>query len=243
MRARKTFLWLFVLGFFVAQASAAPEPPERTRLYTAPDPASPGGLQGSLIRPEAPLEQILALPTATPESVYQGEISGSRRDHFLFKGLPMGKYDLIAIYDADFYEGLRLEREQSTLTKDDLQKIDAIVQKSEPFFTRKIIHRVEGQTGRGNLARGLCTFFRDTGSNLVLEQFEGKSSRPDFRRTYKLVLLKDVGPGWQVVRARDLYPVWMKPDHALPQHHFSEQLTQIRVADEIKDLGNLDLSR
>ena len=47
-----------------------------------------------------------------------------------------------------------------------------------------------------------------------MEHFEGKSSRPDFRRTFKLVLLKDVGPGWQIARARDLYPVWVDPKRA-----------------------------
>jgi hypothetical protein len=243
MLARNILLWLFAFGISAAAAGPTSEPMERTRLYTQPDPASKGGIQGGVVRPETPLEQILAIPTANPESVYQGEISGTKRDHFLFKGLPMGKYDLIAIYDSDFYEGLKLDREQSTLTPEDLQKIDAIIQKSEPFFPRKIIHRVEGQTGRGNYSRCICTFFRDTGSNLLLEKFDGKSSRPDFRRTYKLVMLKDVGPGWQVVRARDLYPVWMNPSHALPKHHFSGQLTQIRVADEVKDLGKLDLSR
>ena len=57
------------------------------------------------------------------------------------------------------------------------------------------------------------------------------------------MLLKDVGPGWQIVRARDLYPVWVESRRRpLPEHHFSAALKQIRVADEVKDLGELDLS-
>jgi hypothetical protein len=77
----------------------------------------------------------------------------------------------------------------------------------------------------------------------LLTQFEGGFSRPDFRRTFKLVLLKDVGPGWQIARARDLYPVWVNPKSTLPVHHFSSAISQIRVADQIKDLGTLDLTR
>src|SRR6185436_17030812 len=102
-------------------------------------------------------------------------------------------------------------------------------------------HRVEGESGRGKTARAIVTYFRDKGSELLLEQFEGKSSRPDFRRTFKLVLLKDVGPGWQIARARDLYPVWMVPKRTLPMPKVSAALSQFRVADQIKDLGVLDL--
>ncbi|MEA3212677.1 MAG: hypothetical protein QOE70_5734 [Chthoniobacter sp.] len=234
---------LLAIAFaLLAGTAMAQNPPERTRLYTAPDPASPGGLKGHIAKPELPIEQILALPTASPEEVYLGEITGPKRDAFSFKNLPVGKYDLIVIYPAAFYEGLQLNRDASTLSPDDLKKIDASIQKSEPFFTKKILHRVEGETGRGSGARGICTYFREKGSELLLEQFEGKSSRPDFRRTFKLVLLKDVGPGWQIARARDLYPVWVDPKRSLPEHHFSAALNQLRVADQIKDLGDLDIT-
>ena len=77
----------------------------------------------------------------------------------------------------------------------------------------------------------------------MLDTYKGEFSRADSRRTFKLVILKDVGPGWQVTRARDLYPVWVKSKNALPQHHFSEKLSQIRVADEIKDIGTLSLTQ
>lgn len=216
---------------------------ERTRLYTVPDPACPGGLKGRIVQPELPIEQILAIPAANPEYVYMGEVSGAKRDSFQFKGLPVGKYDMVVIYDNSFYEGFQLIHGKNTLTGEDLKKIDAMIQKSEPFFTKKIIHRLEGETGTGNQARCICTFVREKGSELLLERYNGAAKRDDFRRTFKLVTLKDVGPGWQVVRARDLYPVWMDPKHQLPAHHFSAQLTEIRVADELKDVGDLDLNR
>ena len=234
---------IVLLAVLLTCAASAQNPPERTRLYTKPDPANTGGLKGRIANPALPIEEILALPAESPEEVYEGEITDSQRTSFQFKGLPVGKYDLIVIYPTAFYEGLRLNRDTSTLSPDDLKKIDVSIQKSEPFFTKKYIHRVEGETGRGKTARAICTYFRDQGSNLLMEQFEGKSSRPDFRRTFKLVLLKDVGPGWQIARARDLYPVWMNPKSKLPAWKFSAALSQFRVADQIKDVGVLDLTR
>ena len=236
---------LLLLALFVFSPGNLPAqtPPERTRLYKKPDPANTGGLKGAIATPALPIEQVLAVSAEDVEQVYEGEISGSLRNAFEFRGMPIGKYDLIVIFASEFYEGLRLNREASTLTAEDLTKINATVQKSEPFFTQKFIHRVEGDTGRGQNARAICTYFRDKGSDLLLEQFEGKFNRPDFRRTFKLVLFKDVGPGWQIARARDLYPVWMKPTTSLPKHKFSPVLSQLRVADQIKDLGALNLAQ
>jgi hypothetical protein len=234
---------IFLLVILCAGITSAQNPPERTRLYTKPDPANTGGLKGRIANPALPIEEILATPAENPEEIYEGAISDSQRTSFEFKNLPVGKYDLVVVYPAAFYEGLRLNRDANTLTPDDQKKIDASIQKSEPFFTKKFIHRVEGETGRGKDARAICTYFRDKGSNLLMEHFEGKSDRPDFRRTFKLVLLKDVGPGWQIARARDLYPVWINPKSALPVHKFSAALSQFRVADQIKDLGVLDLGK
>jgi len=208
--------------------------PERTRLYTKPDPASTGGLKGRIAKSDLPIEQILAIPSENPEEVYLGEITGPKSDAFQFTGLPIGKYDLLVIYDSAFYEGFQLNRDASNLTSDDLAKIEATIQKSEPYFTKKFIHRVEGLTGRASGARCLCTYFRDKDSIGV--------HNSDFRRTFKLVILKNVGPGWQIVRARDLYPVWADPKHILPSHHYSATLNQIRVADQLKDLGDIELT-
>jgi hypothetical protein len=237
-----TALRLFLFAVVFTGTALAQNPPERTRLYTKTDPANPGGLKGRITKPEIPIEEILALPTDNIEEVYEGQVSGTKRDSFEFKNLPVGKFDLVVIYPAAFYEGIQLNRDASTLTPDDLGKIDATVQKSEPYWTRKIVHRVEGETGRANTARAIITYSRDKGSNLMMETYKGQSSRDDFRRTFKLVLFKDVGPGWQVVRARDLYPVWTDPKRPLPEHHFSSALNQIRVADGLKDLGELDLT-
>jgi hypothetical protein len=234
---------VLLLLFCLTEIASAQNSPERTRLYKKPDPTNTGGLKGSIGSPSLPIEEILAVSAEDVEQVYEGEVSGAQRNSFQFTGLPVGKYDLVVIFASEFYEGLRLDVEAHTLTAEDLVKINGSIQKSEPFFTKKFIHRVEGETGRGHGARAICTYLRDKESELDLEKFEGTSSRPDFRRTFKLVLLKDVGPGWQIVRARDLYPVWMNPKGTLPTHNHNEVLQQLRVADQIKDIGTLQLSK
>ncbi len=217
---------------------------ERTRLYTKPDPSSPGGMKGRITGVNKPILQILAIPPDAPEKVYMGSIGGSDKRSFQFTGLPLRKYDLIVIYHDAFYEGLQLHRGESSLTKEDDTKVKAIIDKSEPFFTKKVIHRLEGETGRGNLSRCITTFIREKPSITYIDgKNAAKSSKGYFRRTFKLVILKDVGPGWQIVRARDLYPKWTDPKQELPKHHYTRTLSRIRVADSVKDLGEIDLSK
>jgi hypothetical protein len=209
---------------------------ERYRLYTKPDPEATGGIKGTITTPRTAILQILAMPPDEPRFVYEGKITGKEKNEFIFTGLPMAKYDLLVIYDTRFYEGLRLNREKSTLTKTDVEKVNAIIAKTEPYFPTKRIHRLEGTTGRGNFCRCICTFARNTGSN-------GVGGRSSWRRTFKLAVLKDVGPGWQVVRTRDLYPIWAKPGTDLPKHNYSKRLSGIRVTDYVKDVGKLDITR
>ena len=225
---------LAVISFIVLTVSAA-APPERHRLYTQPDPAATGGIKGSIEYPAQPIEQILAIPPDEPQKVYEGVISGSSRQEFLFTGLPMRKYDLVVIYKDQLYEGLSLQRGEDTLTAADRQKIKETIDKAEPFFTRRIIHRLEGTTGRGNIASCICTFMRDKASN------NSPKGEGNIRRTFKIFILKDVGPGWQVVRSRDLYPSWTTLSLMVATHHYNEALSQIRVTTSIKDIGILKL--
>src|SRR5258708_7039252 len=102
MKNARALCVLFALASLTLTASG--QGMARTRLYTSPDPDSTGGVAGHVTQPETPIEQVLAIPTATPENVYQGEITGPKRDRFQFKGLPAGKYDLIATYERAFYE-------------------------------------------------------------------------------------------------------------------------------------------
>ena len=229
-RAAAFVLVLCVISFLIATQEA---PAERDRLYTQPDPSASGGIRGHISRPVSPILQILAIAPDEPRLVYEGMVSGSDSRGFTFTGLPMRKYDLFVIYEDSFYEGLQLTFEEDTLTAEDRTKIDYIINKSDPYFPKKYIHRMEGTTGRGNLSRCLVTMLRDTNSR----------AEQSWRRTFKLCMLKDVGPGWQVVRTRDLYPLFVEPGKGNPKHNFSKALSRIRVTSRIKELKEIDLTQ
>lgn len=218
--------------FLLALIVPASAREERYRLYSKTDPSDTGGIKGSIVTPSKPLVAILAIPPDEPRLVYNGTISGPDRREFIFKNLPIRKYDLFVIYDDEFYEGLNLHRGDSTLTEEDHAKIKATVDKAEKYFLKKYIHRVEGESGRGNEARVIVTYLRDKAS----------TNGSDHRRSFRLLMMKDVGPGWQIARSRDLYPTWTKPQYNNPKHHYVKELGRIRVTDAIKDIGGLRLS-
>jgi len=215
---------------------------DRSRLYTKPDPSSHGGIKGHINSPSMPIEQILALPPDEVSFAYEGKVTGDDRRGFLFENLPMRKYSLVVIYDKRFIEGIQLHREESTLTKQDIEELESTIQKSEPFFNHKTIHRLEGETGRGNFAQAIVTYFSGKKTITYITAPSAPEGR-EYRRTFKLVLLKDVGPGWQIVKARDLYPKSVAAGEGEPDHEYSKTLSGIRVTDTTKDLGELTLSR
>ncbi|MFO7937872.1 MAG: hypothetical protein R6V06_09750 [Kiritimatiellia bacterium] len=227
----------------IAKPHINPNIKERTRLYTPPDTSASGGIKGRIVNPVKPIEQILAMPPDQPKKVYKGRITGDDRQDFFFGNLPMAKYNLFVIYEDEFYEGLRLSRKPDTLTKKDHEGIEKIVMKSDPFFNHKIIHRMEGTTGRGNYARCLTTQYRDQSAPGKVVEGEGFGVDMDRnlgRRTYKLIWLKHVGVGWQIVRKRDLYPVTVPLKELKPKHNYTKKLSGIRVTNKVKDLGTID---
>ena len=214
---------------------------ERARLYTATDYSDSGGIKGRVVNPAKPIEQILAMPPDEPKHVYQGSVTGSDRQGFSFANLPMANYNLVIIYVDEFYEGIQLSREPDTLTPKDRAGITKIVMDSDPFFPKKIIHRMEGTTGRGNFARCIVTMLRDDPGDIKVKGenlLDGEA-----RRTFKLIWLKDVGVGWQVVQKRDLYPVTVELKKLKNTHHYSEKISGIRVTNKVKDLGEIDFSK
>jgi len=241
---RMNLIWVMVLALGCAMTGHAlplpgmdGKPKVRHRLYTPPDPSATGGCKGIIILPSKPLETVLAIPPDNPDLVYEAKIT-EESDHrgFLFENLPMARYDLVVVYADEFFEGLELTRGEDTLTDADREKIKYIVTESDPFFTKKILHRIEGTTGRGNFARCIVTQYRDRAA-LDSDYTDLKG----FRRTFKLIWLKDVGVGWQVVQKRDLYPLTVQAGFMNPPHFFSKALSKIRVTDQMKDLGIIEL--
>jgi len=238
----RRFVFLAIALFFGASTPQAKEVAENTRLYTQPDPSATGGITGRITSPATPIELIVASSASEPENLFKGELDPANPGSFSFKGLPPGRYDLIVFYPGSFYEGATLSRDGDTLTPQDRESINATFQKSEPYFIEKVINRLEGQTGRGNEARLIGSYYRNKGSELMLTTHEGKFSREDGKRTVKLVILKEVGIGWQIVKTRNIYPFWAPIDAPPLVYHHAPDLAKIRVASEVKDIGDLKLN-
>jgi hypothetical protein len=214
---------------------------QSTRLYTPPDPGAHGGIRAQLLLPNQPLLDAFAMPTHDYLKVYRGQVT-AEGNGFHFSGLPVGKYDLMLLYEDSFYEGFTLSREPDTLTDQDRAAIKAVVTRSVPFFDTKQIHRSAGAAGRDGKARGVLQELR-TGKTLAQSADELTGSQI---RRCKLVLLQDVGKvGWQLVETRELARTEVAPAmrKGLLAHSYNPQLSGIRVTDAVKDLGPLNLKR
>ena len=207
-----------------------------SHLYTQPDPSAGGGIQGRVAAPARPLVAAYALPPDEPRFVYRGAVGATGT--FSFQGLPPSRYDLILVFEDSFYEGLVLSRQGSPMPSGDREAIEDIIGKSEPYYTKKFVHRIEGRGGTGGVARCICTFLRDRES---VGFVDGKVY-PDHRRSLKLVLLEQVGPGWQVVRTREIHTTMVRPGTGPLTHHSAPGIGSIRVTDSVRDMGILDLT-
>jgi len=122
--------------------------------------SSQGGMKGEITRPAFPILQILAIPPDEPRCVFKGTVTGPRQNGFSFSGLPMRKYDLVVIYDSSFYEGLNLHREENTLTENGSRQDRCDHSRNQSPISKKRSSPLEGTTGRGNVARCICTYLR-----------------------------------------------------------------------------------
>ena len=240
------YRWPLVALAALALVSAEPEPRSDTErykehydakdLYTASNPSLGGGIHGRALNAAGSLRAAFAVPPSDPKRVYRAGIVED--NSFYFSGLPVSRYDLFLLFDNAVYEGFTLTRGEDTLTAQDRKAIQSIVEQSEPFFNSKTLHRAAGKTGRmTGEARAVCTFLRTKPSlDYAAETYT------DHRRAFKLVLFEDVGPGWQIVRTRELYSGFVKPSSIAVVFKRDERLSGIRVTDKVKDLGDIDLS-
>lgn len=211
---------------------------QSTRLYTAPDASATGGVAFSLPATSDPIEAAIAVPVMSRELAYLGEVDPGGRGA-RFTGLPVNRYDLVLVFDGRIVEGVLLHRDASTLTDVDRQKIKATVDRSIPFFDTKVLHRCEGTGGADGRAAAVLQEVRTRPITL-----QDASVRTDIQvRSLKLAFFEDVGPGWHMIRTRELIRQEVGPGDAkgVLAHSHDPQLQGIRVMDGIRDLGMLQL--
>lgn len=209
-------------------------------LYASPDPSAGGGIAGRIESPQKTIFRICAVNAHDPDKVYKGRILGEGNE-FRFAGLPVGKYDLVVVYEDRFYEGLTLNSGENTLSGQDREQIAESIMASVPFFDKKKIHRCSGRTGKRGKARCVLQEVRE-GLTLMqsAENLGGGKIQP---RSFKLTMLEDVGIGWQLMDTREIVRMEAGPDDrkGIVPHAYVEKLAGIRVLDDIKDMGMLDL--
>ncbi|MDA0323245.1 MAG: hypothetical protein O2923_11100 [Verrucomicrobia bacterium] len=214
-----------------------------SRLYTTPNPGDQGGIRGSITSPEQAIAHVVAISPDEPKTkCYAGRISGKT---FHFENMAPGKYDLIVFYRDRFYEGFSLQRrdEENSLTSEDRAKIDKTVGKAVPFFDVKKIHRLEGTSGTAGKCRAVATYLRtENAGTTMVSGFSGDTFSGQLR-SVRLLLLEDVGPGWQIALTREVLRLEVLGDDkkgVLPGA-FHKKLSRVRVSDRVKDIGAIDL--
>ncbi|TAN36898.1 MAG: hypothetical protein EPN23_07205 [Verrucomicrobia bacterium] len=215
---------------------------QSSRLYTPPDPSATGGLRGRVPASSEKLVDAFAIPSGELMRVYKAKLSADGHA-FEFPNLPTAKYDLLLVGPNAFYEGLCLDRAASTLTPNDLRSITAILNKSEPFYELKKIHRCEGHTGAAGNAH--CVLQEVRARPIT---FQDATVHAEYQvRAIKLVLFEDVGPNWQLVTTREIIrqEVVIAHEHPglLPHVYCPGQLSGLRVVDSVKDLGVVELPK
>ena len=213
-----------------------PDRKANTFAYTKCENTLAGGITGQVMQSA---ELVLAAATGEPNKLYRAVIDNTTGT-FLFKGLPVGRYDIL-VFDGNFcYEGITLSRE-NTLTDLDREQISQTIMKSEPFYPNKTLWRIEGQTGQGNEAQVIASFYHPKGT--AIDPFAGDVIQDLWKRNVKIISLKYVGAGWQITNSRACNSDWIMKDSSEFIHRFvPSALSKIRVTDEIKNIGKLDLS-
>lgn len=223
-----------------SQAGKLTQTKQSSRLYTPKDPAAKGGIHGLIKEHKQLLREVFAVPSDNPELVYRGTVAAGGNE-FSFTGLPVAKYDLMLVCPTHFFEGFKLTLEADSLAGKDRELIETIIQQSVPFFNVKKIHRCQGVTGRNGTAKCVLQEVRTLPVTL-----QSGAVRTDIQtRSIKLAGLEDVGTvGWQLVSTREIIrmEVGANDPKGLLSHAYLPAISQIRVVDEIKELGEIELS-
>ncbi|MFO7536355.1 MAG: hypothetical protein R6X19_11875 [Kiritimatiellia bacterium] len=224
---------LLLLTATAAMAGIFTETEQRTLEYAEPDPHSKGGIRFTLATPGKP-SGVFALLQGDPNQCYP---AGYFNDGWVVKGLPAGTYDLMLVFDDRLCEGLTLAKGESTLTKEDLSAMQAVLDKYVPFFETKVIHRAGGSGGRGGKATLLLQEMRTR--PLLLQS--GETRRDIQIRSFKIITLKGGSAGWKLITTREIMRIEVSgemPRGVLPDFHIKE-LGNLRVTNGIMNLGEL----
>ena len=217
---------LFLVFFCAAALRADPG-----RIYSAPDPAAQGGIEGGTT---VPLTHALAVAHDRLR-VYRADLADGGKS-FHFPHLPVGKYDLVLVAEGNtVFEGLTLGGPPESLDPASSRNLRARIGAADSFFNRFAILR----TGLGG--DQVLAFVERIRDRLTLQQ-SGEKLDANLRRL-EIIELARAGDDWQMSATRHIYreeePV--RPDPPPLKHFFVSAIGNLRVVDSIKQLGSLTL--
>lgn len=195
-------------------------------IYTQPNPADPGGIEGTS---PVGLTHAMAIDHARV-NVYSAPLSGDGKA-FRFEHLPVGKYDLVLVTrDHAVLEGLSLG-EPPALTPVSKGHLEQRIALADSFFNRRIIHRI-GVDGEKALV-----FVERLRDRQTLKQ-SGEKLEANLRRL-EVIELEQAGDDWQMAATRHMYREGEKIEPGTPffTHVRIPALGNIRVVDGVKEVG------
>ena len=200
-------------------------------IYTPADPGAAGGIALSV---DTPLLRAIALERDRTR-VFDAVVSPDGKQAS-FHTLPTGKYDLVLLTrNRNVVEGLNLGAEPADLSTTSLKNLQNRVATGDTFFNRWTIHRIgiEGDTA--------LVFVERLRDKATFQQSGG--ILPGNVRRFELLEMRRAADNWQVGSTRHLYreaePV--EPNPPFFKHSFLPALGGVRVIDQPKNLGNLNL--
>ena len=220
-----------ILGVLLLFCCAALLRADPGRIYTVPDPAATGGIEGT-----APLPLTHALAVEHDRlHVYRADLSDGGKT-FQFHHLPVGKYDLVLISAGNtVFEGLALGDPAANPDPVSEQNLRTRIGAADSFFNRFAILRT-GVNGEQALA-----FVERIRDRLTLQQ-SGEKLNANLRR-FEIIDLAKAGDDWQMSTTRHIYreeePVRENPPFM--KHFFVSTIGNLRVVDTVKQLGELPL--
>ncbi|MDD5350095.1 MAG: hypothetical protein PHQ12_07775 [Chthoniobacteraceae bacterium] len=202
------------------------------RIYTAPDPAATGGLEGSVAEP---LSHAIAVERDRTR-VFLAALNADGTA-FRFEHLPVGKYDLVLFSRAGtVYEGLALG-DSPAFSAASAKHLEERVAASDGFFNRYRIHRT-GVSADGETALAFVERFR---ANNVLKQ-SGEALGQMVRR-FEIAELTSASDDWQLTASRHLY---REGEPILPQFRSTvhvPDLGGVRVISTLRAMGPVALPK
>ena len=201
------------------------------RIYTVPDPAATGGIEGTS---PMPLTHAMAVDHDRLH-VYRADLSDGGKT-FQFHHLPVGKFDLVLVAAGNtVFEGLALGDPAADPDPVSAQNLRTRIGAADSFFNRFSILRT-GVNGEQALA-----FVERIRDRLTLQQ-SGEKLDANLRR-FEIIELAKAGDDWQMSTTRHIYreeePVRQNPPFM--KHFFVSAIGNLRVVDTVKQLGELTL--